>query len=146
LGGTSAEALRKQGKLDQERKDRLDSLGFVWDSETQDEASWNEYFKQICAFRQRKGNCRVPRLLDGNQSLYKWALSQRNLCKEDKLNHVRKNRLDSLGFEWETLLSRRRTLTQTEALWNERFEELRAIHQRQGARALPSSKGGTNSV
>ena len=40
-----------------ERKQRLDDIGFVWDSLN---AAWEEHFEKLIQFKNAEGNCKVP--------------------------------------------------------------------------------------
>ena len=50
-----------------DRKQRLDTIGFVWDPL---ESAWKEGFAALTAFKAREGHCRVPaRHLEGKFKL-----------------------------------------------------------------------------
>ena len=86
-----------------ERRQRLDALGFVWDPHA---ASWEEGFRLLDRFRQREEHCRVPRTYCDPASgfrLGQWVGVQR--AAQDKLSPHRRQRLDALGFVWDTLVA-----------------------------------------
>jgi hypothetical protein len=110
-------------KLTEDRRSRLDALGFVWDELTE---KWEEGFKCLAAFKEREGHCRVPVLYqDGEFSLGQWVGIQR--AARDKLTGGRRSRLDALGFVWDPLTEQ----------WEEGFKHLEAFKAREGHCRVP---------
>jgi predicted helicase len=69
--------------LSDDRRRRLDELGFVWDTE---EAAWDEGFSHLKSYREREGYCRVPRYhMEGHFRLGQWASVQRERSRADDL-------------------------------------------------------------
>ena len=90
----------KKNKLSEERKERLEALGFVWD---QLAAQWEEGFRELSAYHQEHGNCDVSQshITDTGFKLGLWVSNQRQFLKKNKLSEERKERLEALGFVWE---------------------------------------------
>ncbi|SMQ86975.1 Superfamily II DNA or RNA helicase [Bacillus sp. OV166] len=84
--------------LSQERIERLNELGFIWDKL---ESQWEERFRELTEFRNETGHCLVPHRYKENPSLGRWAGTQRNDYIKDKLSQGRIERLNELGFVWE---------------------------------------------
>jgi hypothetical protein len=106
----------QQNKMPQERKARLDGLGFVWDALA---AKWEEGFRHLQAFVKEQGHCRVSqrhRCAD-EYGLGQWVSEQR--LRKDSMPLERRARLDTLGFVWDALTER----------WEEGFEHLKAYVQ-----------------
>jgi hypothetical protein len=83
-------------KMSAERKDRLDSIGFVWDAP---QSAWEEGFTALTTFKTREGHCFVPqRHVEGAFKLGKWVEFQRRM--RDRMLLERKQRLDAIGFVW----------------------------------------------
>ena len=80
-----------------ERRQRLDDLGFVWDSHNED---WEAGFAALKAYKEQHGHCRVPRRHKFNDfNLGHWISNQRKV--KDQMLPERKQRLDDLGFVWD---------------------------------------------
>ena len=84
-------------QLSDERKQRLDGIGFVWDPF---EAQWNLYFEALKAYQQEYGDYLVPAIYKTPTGLKlgRWMRTQRRYINE--LSDDRKQRLDSIGFVW----------------------------------------------
>jgi hypothetical protein len=101
-------------KLSDDRKARLDALGFDWDPIA---TQWEEAFEHLTAYVKERQECRVPvqyRSPDGYR-LGTWVFKQRQ--KQDNLSSDRKARLDALGFDWDPITTQR----------EEGFEHLQAF-------------------
>ena len=48
---------RAKGNLSEERVQRLNALGFVWNAL---DAAWEEMFEELKAYKKIKGHCNVP--------------------------------------------------------------------------------------
>lgn len=89
---------RKLGKLDQDRIQRLNALGFSWDPQSE---KWDKAFEILKEFHEREGHTQVPLNLTYNDfGLGAWVNRQRKLKKE--LTNERIKRLNCLGFIWKT--------------------------------------------
>ena len=93
-------AIFRSGRLPNERRLRLDSLGFSW---YPDEESWELGFSKLQNFRDENGHCQVPRLhvTEDGYPLGVWVTWQRN--KNSKLTEARRQRLTEVGFIWQVL-------------------------------------------
>ena len=100
--------LGNRGKLRADRKARLDALGFVWDLERH--ARWQAMFAELKRYKGRFGDCDVPKGWDENPKLSAWVTAQRTRKKGGTLSIDRQAQLDALGFDWDPLTIKRRTL------------------------------------
>ncbi|MEO5339859.1 MAG: Helicase associated domain protein [Magnetococcus sp. MYC-9] len=82
-------------RLSEERKQRLDDLGFVWDPE---EKAWQDRWAALLAFHAEHGHCHVP---DEQTELADWLRQQRRAGLGRSLSDARRGCLESLGFIWE---------------------------------------------
>jgi len=83
--------------LSQERRKRLDKLGFVWGVR---EAAWEEGFYHLKLYQDRVGHCNVPVSHKENGfALGQWVINQR--ARKDNLTEERRRRLDKIGFVWD---------------------------------------------
>jgi superfamily II DNA or RNA helicase len=115
---------RKQGKLSEDRIQRLNQIGFVWDSL---EASWEEKFAELEIFKSTHGHCNVSDRWSENLQLATWVSDQRKHRKKGKLSENRIQRLSEIGFVWDTL----------DALWEKRFSELEVFRAAHGHCNVP---------
>jgi hypothetical protein len=113
-----------QHKLSDQRKARLDMLGFDWDPIAR---QWEEGFEHLQAYVKEYGHARVPyqyKLPDGYK-LGLWMTNQRH--RPNSLSPDRKARLDALGFDWEPHARK----------WEEGFEHLQAYVKEYGHARVP---------
>jgi predicted helicase len=83
--------------LSQDRFNRLNALGFVWDPQKE---SWEQMFKALHEYKIINGNCRVPIT---NKEIGGWVSEQRKRFHQNKLSSERKMLLESIGFEWKLI-------------------------------------------
>jgi len=115
-------------KLIAERKHKLNSIDFVWDSY---DARWTEMYEQLVAYKnQYKSTC-VPRSYEADPQLAKWVNRQRTNYNTNmpRLTTERKRRLNSIGFVWDLL----------DACWTEMYERLVAYKNQYKSTRVPIS-------
>jgi predicted helicase len=96
LGYWVANQRNHKDKMSDERRQRLDEIGFDWDPYATD---WEQSFAYLKAFEKREGHCRVPSGHDENGfRLGQWVEDQR---ANNALSSVRHQRLDEIGFVWD---------------------------------------------
>ena len=106
------------------RRQRLDTIGFVWDPL---ESAWEEGFAALTAFKAREGHCLVPRgCVEGGFSFEQWMSVQRR--NKYSMPPERRRRLDAIGFIWDPL----------ESAWEEGFAALTAFKARDGHCRVPA--------
>jgi superfamily II DNA or RNA helicase len=116
---------RGRDTMPQERRRRLDALGFVWDPH---DVQWEKGFRFLQNFHQREGHCRVPwGYCDGDYPLGQWVFVQRQ--GKDTMSRERLRRLDALGFVWDP----------HDTQWEEGFGFLQKFHQRKGHCRVPAT-------
>ena len=115
---------RKINKLDKDSIRRLDELGFIWNTL---DAAWEKMFGALVDYRDRFGDCKVPKGWPENPKLATWVSGQRSIRNKKKLTKDRILRLDELGFIWDA----------REARWEEMFEALAAYWHRFGDCNVP---------
>jgi len=100
-----AKADGKPSMITDERKAKLDEVGFVW--RVRDRADWNDRYEQLLAFKKENGHCVVPQHYTSNRALGKWVAKQREqyrFFKENKHSFLTEERIDllkSVGFVWQ---------------------------------------------
>jgi hypothetical protein len=123
----SVRASRKRREIDEERVQRLDAIGFVWDRDG--DTRWDEMFAALSDFHGEHGHCRISTLSEDCRALGNWVHTQRTLNKQGKLDRERIARLDVLGFTWD--LRRER--------WDEMLAVLEDYRQKNGHCNVPQS-------
>src|SRR5262249_17467268 len=114
---------RLKDQIPVERRQRLDSLGFIWDLY---EADWDEGYRYLKLFKERVGDCRVPQKHKENGfRLGIWVAVQRR--EKDSMSEQRRRKLDELGFVWDVLADR----------WEEGFRHLKNYKERWGHCQVP---------
>jgi len=88
----------KKSKLSQEKINRLNNLGFVWDALAE---KWEIGFLSLVEFRRREGVCLVPYAhVENGYKLGAWVALQRKSFHASDLDSTRIKRLTALGFVW----------------------------------------------
>ncbi len=109
----------RKGTLYLERSKRFDELGFAWEPSA---STWDELFATLSTYKQKYGDCNVPREWPENPKLGKWCAHQRTAYQNGKLPDDRLQKLEGLGFAWNSL----------DAAWEEMFTALKAYKQTYG--------------
>ena len=90
-------------KLTPERIKRLENMGFRWTTTK----TFDEYFHELQAYKEKHGHCIVPRGYKGNKKLGDWCFRLRSMKSgvrhnsgNYKLIPERIKRLEDIGFRW----------------------------------------------
>lgn len=110
--------LFKDNQLAQERIDKLNSIGFVWDIKRD---FWQEVFEKLVAFKEKFGHLKIPKK-SIFRPLAQWIIRQRMILKNNNLSQERIDKLNSIGFDWSPI----------ESAWNEGFKELITFKEKYG--------------
>lgn len=86
--------LKRRGKLAANREERLNDLGFVWDTPS---LEWNEKFEALQQWKAAVGDCRVP---FNAGELGWWVNTQRQRKRKGQLQPDREAKLNAIGFIW----------------------------------------------
>jgi hypothetical protein len=130
-------AFKKKGLLSAERIARLEAIGFEWShprKAVSPGAQWEEMFSHLERFREEHGHTEVPRGFDGVPGLRRWVLRQRELRKKESLGSERCERLEAIGFAWQSV----RQARNLRELWETRFQQLLQYRQRFGHCRVPA--------
>jgi superfamily II DNA or RNA helicase len=119
--------LAKEGKLEAERKAKMDALGFEWDPF---DVGWEEMFAKLVAFKGERGHCDVPQKYSPDQKLASWLNTQRTWRRKGKLPPSREARLSALGVSWDPV----------DDAWQAQYQALREYHSKCGHADVPESE------
>jgi hypothetical protein len=93
---------KRHSTLTDEREAKLEAMGFIWDSH---KAVWEEKYKGLCYFREKRGHSNVPSKYD-DKPLAIWVKCQRRQYKlflkgeQSAMNLERVVKLEFLHFVW----------------------------------------------
>jgi len=151
--------------LKEGRKERLESIGFLWviDEGKQwgenhrnysaQQKEWEKVYDELVEFHAEHGHCLVPfhrekgkkGEVDTLYSLSRWVRSQRTAHREKRLNKARKKKLDELGFAWK--IDKKRSIDKKSSAelslhqrqWEDKLGRLVAFKARTGHTRVPRS-------
>ncbi len=86
-------------------------------------------FVELKHYKERFGDCNVPRRWLENTRLEQWVSHQRARLKQDKMTDEQRRCLEALGFAWDP----------RDAYWEEMFAELERYKERFGDCNVPQS-------
>ncbi|MBF0152476.1 MAG: Helicase associated domain protein [Magnetococcales bacterium] len=113
-----------QGRLDAESVERLTALGVLWD---QEEAEWEGMLATLVLFHRERNHCVVPKEWPDNPALARWVAQQRQIYRREQLSPERVQRLNAIGFTWDS----------REILWEEMFALLMLYREKHGDCNVP---------
>jgi hypothetical protein len=116
----------RRGKLHPKRREKLESLGFMFDVNYTQPVPWEQRFDELEAYHAEHGHIRVSERED--EKLARWVHKQRWKHRRGQLRHEHREKLESLGFMFETgYVSHAQHVP-----WEQRFDELEAYHAEHG--------------
>ncbi len=114
----------------------LDKIGFGWKGESlknnnrRKDEQWLKKYQMLIEYKKQYNNTNVPQF---NKQLGRWVNDQRVHFNKGKLVKERVDKLNAIGFEWETKNAK------SEELFNDRFNELIAFHKIYGNYKVPQN-------
>jgi superfamily II DNA or RNA helicase len=118
LGAWVVRLRTNKKQISQERIERLDSLGFIWDPF---EDQWERCFAALESFHMREGHCSPTRsIVENALKIGLWIGTQR--LNKNILSTSQVSRLNALGFSWDPLQEQ----------WEAAFDALKRFHRREG--------------
>lgn len=116
----------KAGTTTKEQKNKLDSVGFIWDAE---EAEWMEKYRLAFRFNQAQGHLAVtkPHVRENREwePLLTWLRTQARLHAARRLSDTRVALLDRIGMPWVERPGR-------EHHWEQRLQQVDAFRRGHG--------------
>jgi len=85
--------------------DILNRVDFKWEPAAS-KISWEKYYEELKAFKEKTGHCNVPQLYEENRLLGGWVHSQRKDYearregKKSPMTPARIELLEAVGFKW----------------------------------------------
>jgi hypothetical protein len=122
---TSVRAKKRRGELEPERASELEAIGIIWDPK---DASWDQNFQKLVAFKEEHGHANVP-ITHEDVQLRNWVVVQRVFFRRKQLRPDRIRRLEAIGFQWDPFSS----------AWDKNFAKLLAFKKSHGHTNVPST-------
>ncbi|MDF9801307.1 succinate dehydrogenase flavin-adding protein (antitoxin of CptAB toxin-antitoxin module) [Catalinimonas alkaloidigena] len=123
---------KNRHRLSTGQKDRLESLGFVFDMQQQKSMSWEYRYQQLLLFKKEHGHTNVPRHYK-NKQLYDWVRAQR--MTKDKLSKDKIKKLEGIEFEFSNTKQSER-----DRQWMESYRKVEEFYKKNGHLQLPDRK------
>lgn len=117
--------LHKKGKLETERKKKLDRLEFVWNT---NEAAWEHRYALLVRYAETHGHCCVP---ISDATLGMWVAKMRANRRRNKLSKHRIDKLNAIKFVWNT----------AETDWMDKYKRLLEFRRINGHSCVPFNEG-----
>jgi Helicase associated domain len=90
--------------------------------------SWYDRLRELYKYKQDHGNCLVPQIYRPNEKMAGWVNNTRN--NRQSLTPTQEDALKAVGFVW--------AKPKDQAVWDERFTELRAYKATHGHCNVPT--------
>jgi len=138
----------RRGNMDEERKKKLDDIGFVWKIKNdytprkKNDLQWQKGFAKLQEFHEEHGHCNVPKRGTDSRPLWEWLYSQRKAYNENRLPADRVHLMEGLGMKWE--VDNGQVIRDQQ--WDSKFEEAKAFFDKHHHLEVPRSGkfGNTN--
>jgi hypothetical protein len=136
-------SLKRQGRLSDDRRRRLDAVSFTWDYRPHE---WDAKLQLLLAYKKRFGHCDVSNRWPENPPLAHWVNNQRCSRRRGTLRSDRIRRLDDVGFSWSTRFHPNTARGKVRHLgnvledhWDWMFDELVRFKKKRGHCSVPKS-------
>lgn len=123
--------LEERGRLEIEKKKKLEELGFVWKKDVKPvftaiyEDKWLAQFRKLKDYKRKHGTCQVSLKID--PALQRWTSLQRRQEALGKLSARRIKKLNEIGFPWDI----------NKSYWTKMYRALLQFHQIHGHTRVP---------
>ena len=121
---------KRNGKLSEEKIQRLDEVGFAWEFI---DSGWEDQYNELAVYGTKHGNLSVP---SNSTGLRNWVSSQRTSKRKGELPKERVQLLDKIGFDWNPPMSPP-PRKNTDGDWLLRYEELGKYKEEHGHTNVP---------
>ena len=93
---------RRANRLEVAKCERLDEIGFEWKPSVQIAGRWEQRLNELAAFQQQHGHFDVVPSTEPTPGLADWRDRQRAMLREGRMPKERRQKLEALGFEWDS--------------------------------------------
>ena len=120
-------------KLNNERFQKLNDIGFDWDPL---EKNWEEYFNALLSFKERELNVKVKyNHIENGLNLGGWLSAQKDQKSKGKLSSERIQKFEEIGIKWSITKKINRNKVSKE--FEKKFNLLLKFREREGHCAVP---------
>lgn len=96
----------RRDKLLEDRKDKLEAAGFVWDCNAmREDEAFHENYEKLVEYKRAHGHCNVPSKYRKDRPLGRWAAKMRELYACEELDADRLKALNGIVFVWKSVAS-----------------------------------------
>lgn len=120
------------GKLESDRKQKLDSIGFSWNGEITDRR-WDEMYEELKTYFATHGDSDVPFRSKEDRKLAAWVGQQRQRRKKGLITDEQVRLLDELKFTWQH---------RERGSWEDRLAEVAEFKTKNGHCEMPMNIPG----
>ena len=128
-----------KGRMNLERQRLLEAAGFVLRSgHSHREVSerWEENFARLVELKQQEGDCHAALVNSSDRALQLWARAQRDNYRQGTLSAERRERLESIGFDWSAY----------DAMWDRKFGQLLQFKKEHGHCSISGTYNGIHGL
>lgn len=120
-------------KLENERFQKLNDIGFEWDPL---EKNWEEFFNALLSFKERELNVKVKHNhIENGLNLGAWLSSQKNQKSKGKLSAERIQKFEEIGVKWSVV--KKINKNKISIVFEKKFSLLLKFKEREGHCAVP---------
>jgi uncharacterized protein YbgA (DUF1722 family) len=98
------------------------------------DTKWHLHYEKLVEFKQKNGNCLVPKRYQEDVSLGNWVAKQRKFHLNNKLRLDREGLLEEIGFVWRV---DRSASDEFESTWKKQYEKLVEFKRNNGHCLVP---------
>ena len=125
LGGWVGRQRQRMQELSPDILAKLNEIGFIWEPHI---SQWETGFQSLLKFKEREGHCLVPSdFFQNDFQLGEWTVTQRLKKNKSILPIEREDRLNEIGFIWDTSAHQ----------WEKGFQSLLRFKEREGHCLVP---------
>lgn len=128
LGTQRSNRHKGDTSLTEERIEKLDAIGMVWDYA--EDVSWKQGYNAACAYYQSNGNLNISAsyITEDGFKLGNWFRHIKDKYEEGRLEDRYVEMLEEIGIQWGAVYTNR---------WIEKYEEAKKYYQEKGDLIVP---------
>eukprot|EP00814_Leptocylindrus_danicus_P016738 CAMPEP_0116023680 /NCGR_PEP_ID=MMETSP0321-20121206/11774_1 /TAXON_ID=163516 /ORGANISM="Leptocylindrus danicus var. danicus, Strain B650" /LENGTH=358 /DNA_ID=CAMNT_0003495083 /DNA_START=85 /DNA_END=1162 /DNA_ORIENTATION=+ len=141
----------KYSNMTPQRIKILNQIGFVWIGRVRYDEGWMKMFKELMKYKEKYGDCLVPRRYEGNPKLGRWVYTQRFQYQNKKeegrtrTTEERQRKLKEIGFVWDpskNKIDMRGATGRRDEGWMLMLKELMKYKEKHGDCLVPNHYAG----
>ena len=138
----------KKGILSQDKIDKLEIIGMIWTVRLAPDEQWEKNYKLAKVYYETHGDLQIPRSFktinginedERGVSLSDWIYTQRINYKKGILSQDKIEKLESIGMEWQIILS-------PDEQWKKMYELAKEYYETHGDLLIPNDFKTINGI